>query len=175
MLSLEIIPKFASLLHRKRPVVLHGDGSPTRRYLFAGDACDALDTILHKGEIGQTYNVGSTDEVSNIQLCHKLLDIMGIDSNDEAVFKKWVKYTHDRPFNDHRYAVDATKLRNLGWTQRTAFEDGLRLTVDWYKQFGNKWWGNIEPALSPFPTVNEKIIRPDEEPVIDSASLERLR
>ncbi|KAF7193544.1 dTDP-D-glucose 4,6-dehydratase [Pseudocercospora fuligena] len=86
----KIIPKFVSLLNRRKPVVLHGTGTPTRRYLYAADACDALDTILHKGEIGQTYNVGSTDEISNLELCHKLLSIMGIDGDDEVEFRKWM-------------------------------------------------------------------------------------
>lgn len=167
----EIIPKFTSLLHRGRPVVIHGDGSPTRRYLYAGDAADAFDTILHKGVIGETYNVGSADEISNLELCRRLFAVMGIAAaDDEAAFRKWVKYTHDRPFNDHRYAVDATKLKGLGWVQRTSFEDGLRTTVDWYKAFGDRWWGDIENALSPFPIVVDKDVKSDHEPITDEAS-----
>lgn len=135
-------------------MVLHGDGSPTRRYLYAGDAADAFDTILHKGEIGQTYNVGSVDEISNMELCRRLLQVIrGIDINDEAEQQEWIKYTHDRPFNDHRYAVNAAKLKSLGWVQNTSFEEGLKTTVNWYKKYGDKWWGNIEHVLSPFPTV----------------------
>lgn len=149
----EIIPKFTALLNRGRPVVLHGDGSPTRRYLFAGDAADAFDTILHKGTLGHIYNVGSYDEISNMDLCVRLLKEMGIPNDSKADFDKWVKYTHDRPFNDHRYAVDGTKLRNLGWEQKTPFEEGLRTTVNWYRQFGEKWWGDISSVLSPFPIV----------------------
>ncbi|KAF7540187.1 hypothetical protein G7054_g1560 [Neopestalotiopsis clavispora] len=149
----KIIPKFTALLNRGRPVVLHGDGSPTRRYLFAGDAADAFDTILHKGTLGHIYNVGSYDEISNMDLCVKLLKEMGLPNNSKADFDKWVKYTHDRPFNDHRYAVDGTKLRKLGWDQKTPFEAGLKMTVDWYRQFGEKWWGDISNVLSPFPVV----------------------
>ena len=108
---------------------MHGDGSPTRRYLYAGDAADAFDTILHKGQLGHTYNVGSYDEVSNFSHCGKLLSEMGIPHGTPEEFSNWVKYTHDRPFNDHRYAVDGTKLRQLGWEQKTSFEDGLRSTV----------------------------------------------
>ena len=69
-------------------MVLHGDGSPTRRYLFAGDAADAFDTILHKGTLGHIYNVGSYDEISNIQLCGMLLKELGIASDDKAEFDK---------------------------------------------------------------------------------------
>lgn len=136
--------------------MLHGDGSPTRRYLFAGDAADAFDTILHKGTLGHIYNVGSYDEISNMELCVKLLKEMHIPNESKADFDKWVKYTHDRPFNDHRYAVDGTKLRNLGWEQKTPFELGLRTTVNWYRQFGETWWGDISNVLSPFPVVKRE-------------------
>jgi hypothetical protein len=88
-----------------------------------------------------------------MDLCVKLLKEMGLPNNSKADFDKWVKYTHDRPFNDHRYAVDGTKLRKLGWDQKTPFEAGLKMTVDWYRQFGEKWWGDISNVLSPFPVV----------------------
>lgn len=149
-------------------MVLHGDGTPTRRYLFAGDAADAFDTILHKGEMGHIYNVGSYDEISNINLCAKLLTEMGISHGTEDEFRKWVKYTHDRPFNDHRYAVDGTKLRKLGWDQKTSFADGLTLTVSWYKQFGERWWGDISHVLAPFPIVSGLDVTADTEPVTDA-------
>ncbi|KAK2052327.1 dTDP-glucose 4,6-dehydratase [Colletotrichum caudatum] len=164
----KIIPKFTCLLNRGQPVVLHGDGSPTRRYLFAGDAADAFDTILHKGQMGQIYNVGSYDEISNIDLCSHLLKEMNIPYSTTDEFKKWVKYTHDRPFNDHRYAVDGTKLRQLGWDQKTSFADGLRITVNWYRQFGEEWWGDISSVLTPFPVVQGLDVSADSEPIADS-------
>lgn len=136
--------------------MLHGDGSPTRRYLYAGDAADAFDTILHKGHIGQIYNVGSSDEVSNLDLCSKILDTMSIPHSTSEELKKWVKYTHDRPFNDRRYAVDGSKLKKLGWEQKTGIEEGLRITTDWYGRFGEKWWGDISHVLTPFPGVSEQ-------------------
>ncbi|KAK3366519.1 dtdp-glucose 4,6-dehydratase [Podospora didyma] len=138
----EIIPKFACLLNRGKPVVLHGDGTPTRRYLFAGDAADAFDTILHKGQPGQIYNAGSYDEISNLALCSKLLSEMDLPHESPEDFSSWVKYTHDRPFNDRRYA-----------DQKTPFTDGLRITVEWYRRFGEVWWDDISKALSPFPIV----------------------
>ncbi|RKU48195.1 hypothetical protein DL546_009568 [Coniochaeta pulveracea] len=163
----KIIPKFSCLLNRKQPVVLHGDGSPTRRYLYAGDAADAFDTILHKGQLGQVYNVGSYDEVSNLTLCSKLLAEFGIPHETPEEFRKWVKYTHDRPFNDHRYAVDGTKLRQLGWDQKTSFADGLKMTVEWYRRFGEQWWGDISHVLSPFPIVQGVEVHSDKEPISD--------
>lgn len=159
----KIIPKFSLLLHRGNPVVLHGDGTPTRRYLYAGDAADAFDTILHKGTMGQVYNVGSYDEVSNLTLCSKLLTYLNIPHETQAELHKWIKHTHDRPFNDHRYAVDGTKLRQLGWEQKTSFSDGLATTVDWYKKFGEQWWGDISKVLTPFPIVAGKEVFASEE------------
>ncbi|KAL2128367.1 hypothetical protein VTI74DRAFT_9272 [Chaetomium olivicolor] len=148
-------------------MILHGDGSPTRRYLYAGDAADAFDTILHRGQPGQIYNVGSQDEISNLALCRKLLAEMRIPHNTPEEFSRWVKYTHDRPFNDHRYAVDATKLKKLGWEQKTSFEEGLRVTVAWYKTFGERWWGDISKVLSPFPVLAGSEVVSDHEPLLD--------
>ncbi|CAI4219543.1 unnamed protein product [Parascedosporium putredinis] len=177
----KIIPKFTCLLNRGKPLVLHGDGSPTRRYLFAGDAADAFDTILHKGELGHIYNVGSYDEIANIDICGKLLTELKIPHDNEDEFRKWVKYTHDRPFNDHRYAVDGTKLRNLGWEQKTSFAEGLAITVDWYKRFGEKWWGDISHVLTPFPMVNGVNVVPDtdemitDSPQVDASALKKRK
>lgn len=156
-------------------MILHGDGSPTRRYLFAGDAADAFDTILHKGTLGQIYNVGSYDEISNLQLCRLLLKQMDIPSDDAEDFNQWVKYTQDRPFNDHRYAVDGTKLRQLGWEQKTTFAQGLKKTVDWYTRFGEEWWGDISKVLSPFPIVVEAEVVSDKEEVRDEPQSAKKR
>ncbi|KAI7277416.1 dTDP-glucose 4,6-dehydratase [Hortaea werneckii] len=144
----KIIPKFINLLQRKKPLWIHGDGQHTRRYLFAGDAADAFDTILHRGEIGQIYNVDSRDEISNLDLAGKLLAAFHVKD-----IAGCIEHTRDRPFNDRRYAVDGTKLRQLGWRQSVSFEEGLAMTVDWYKEFSN-WWGSIDAILSPFPVVN---------------------
>lgn len=146
----KIIPKFIMLLQRRDRLLLHGDGSPTRRYVYAGDIVDALDTVLHKGVIGQIYNIASKDEVSNMDICRRLLDIFGFPYHQ---VEEWVQYTEDRPFNDQRYATDGSKLAKLGWQPRTSFEDGLKLTVDWYQRFGEAWWGDISRVLTPFPVV----------------------
>jgi dTDP-D-glucose 4,6-dehydratase len=140
----EIIPKFIHLLERKRPLILHGNGENTRRYLYAADAADAFDTILHKGLPGNIYNVGSVDELSNLELCTKILRVYGIA---EDKIPNWIRYSRDRPFNDRRYAVDGTKLGLLGWKQRTSFKDGLQATIKWYQQFPN-WWGDVECVLT---------------------------
>jgi dTDP-glucose 4,6-dehydratase len=130
LMQLEIIPKFALLLQRRSRLLVHGDGTPTRRYLYAGDIVDALDTIFHKGIIGQIYNIASKDEISNISICHRLLELFELPHSTPKQFNKWVGHTEDRPFNDHRYATDGAKLAVLGWQPKTSFNDGIRITVD---------------------------------------------
>lgn len=149
----KIIPKFIMLLQRQLKLLLHGDGAPTRRYLYAGDIVDALDTIFHKGDIGQIYNIASKDEVSNIDICHKLLDIFQKSHATPDKLSQWVQHTEDRPFNDQRYATDGSKLAALGWQPQMSFDDGLRITVDWYQRFGEVWWGDISRVLTSFPVV----------------------
>lgn len=173
--AIEIIPKFVCLLNRKRPAVLHGDGSHTRNYLYAGDAADAFDTILHKGTLGQVYNVGSQDEISNIDMCGMILEEMGITAEAPGQSNQWIKYTQDRPFNDHRYAVDGTKLRKLGWEQNTTFAAGLSSTVAWYTRFGEQWWGDISKILSPFPIVVEEEVISDKEELCDEPQSPKKR
>jgi GDP-mannose 4,6 dehydratase len=132
-------------------LILHGSGLNTRRYLFAADAADAFDTILHRGKVGEIYNVDSIDEISNIELARKLLSHFDIPPGDE---NKWIQHVTDRPFNDMRYAVDARKLRGLGWTQKVGLEEGLTRTVEWYKKWGTGWWGDVSGCLSAFPEVS---------------------
>ena len=150
-----MIPKFINLLRRRKPLLLHGDGQHTRRYLYAGDAVEAFDTILHKGEIGETYNVDSQDEISNVQLAKKLLGLFGLTDSGE-----WIQYTRDRKFNDRRYAVDGSKLHELGWKQRTRFDAALQMTVDWYGKFAG-WFGDIEGVLTAHPVVKgDHVVQP---------------
>lgn len=158
----KVIPKFTLLLQRSQRLSLHGDGKNTRRYLYAGDAADAFDTILHRGEPGHIYNVGSRDEVSNLELCSLLIGEFGMANKTDVDLYKHVQHTQDRPFNDHRYAVDGNKLKKLGWEQKTSFADGLRTTVEWYRKYGTEWWGDIESRLTPFPLP----AAPDSEPAV---------
>ena len=150
-----MIPKFINLLRRGKPLLLHGDGQHTRRYLYAGDAAEAFDTILHKGEIGETYNVDSKDEISNLQLAEKLIGLFGMTDSGN-----WIQYTRDRKFNDRRYAVDGSKLEKLGWKQRTSFDAALQVTVDWYGKFAG-WFGDIEGVLTAHPVVKgDHVVQP---------------
>lgn len=96
-----------------------------------------------------------------MDLCGMMVGAMGLADDDgstsrEAVLRRWVKYTHDRPYNDRRYAVDDSKLKTLGWSQRTGLAEGLQRTVEWYAQFGERWWGDISHVLTPFPVLSDE-------------------
>lgn len=131
--------------------MLHGDGSPTRHYLYGADAADAFDYVLAKGQVGQIYNVASEDEISNIEICRLLLAESGRPVSTRQDFEQQVDFVRDRPFNDDRYAVDGSKLRSLGWEQNTPFSEGLATTFAWYQEHGQTWWGDINPVLTAYP------------------------
>lgn len=105
----------------------------------------------------------SQDEVSNLQLAEKLLGLFGLTD-----VKAWIQHTHDRKFNDRRYAVDGSKLHKLGWKQRTKFETALEATVDWYGKFPG-WHGDIEGVLTAHPVVKGDRVTEQGEVVVEPA------
>lgn len=124
------------MLGQKLQIQGHGDNS--RRYLYGADAADAFDTILHKGCIGSCYNVGSADEVTNIDVALRILDYFGHDAKNRL--EDYVEWIEDRPFNDSDYNICDKKLKDLGWIQRTEFNHGLAKTVQWYRVYSRNWW-----------------------------------
>ncbi|MBI2654870.1 dTDP-glucose 4,6-dehydratase [Candidatus Woesearchaeota archaeon] len=127
----KIISKFIISLLEGRKVTLHGDGSNIRTYIYVDDFSNAVDIVFNKGKIGEIYNIGTSDEISNMGLGRLLIKKLGKGES-------CIEFVKDRPFNDKRYSVDAGKLMALGWKQKYSFEDGLDKTISWYK--GNKWW-----------------------------------
>ena len=115
---------------------VYGEGLNVRDWLYVEDHCKAIDLILHKGRIGEVYNVGGHNEKANIEVVKTLLRILG---KDESL----IRYVKDRPGHDMRYAIDPTKIQTeLGWEPETNFNDGLRKTVNWYLA-NTSWWQNI--------------------------------
>jgi dTDP-glucose 4,6-dehydratase len=119
-------------------VSMYGDGSNVREWIYVDDYCRALDTILNKGVIGDVYNIGSGWERSNKDVTHALLNIF--EEKEDMI-----EYVKDRPGHDWRYAVDSSKLRDLGWKPSGTFEDRLRETVEWYKT-NEAWWKPLKEA-----------------------------
>ncbi|KAI8817523.1 uncharacterized protein EV422DRAFT_216489 [Fimicolochytrium jonesii] len=143
----KIIPKFVTLLSEGGKVFIHGDGSNTRRFIYGTDVADAIEVILHKGHTGETYNIGTPFEISNLNLTKYLIELMGLKEKE----KELIEFVEDRPFNDTRYAIDSAKLEALGWKPKVSFEEGVRKTISWYTQYSRKWWSNIQGALVAHP------------------------
>jgi dTDP-glucose 4,6-dehydratase len=111
---------------------VYGDGMQVRNWLHVSDHCRALDLVLRAGEAGQTYNVGGPDELPNIEVVRRILELTG---RDESL----IEHVVDRLGHDRRYSLASDKLiSTLGWTPTVRFSEGLRATVDWYRE--NPWW-----------------------------------
>jgi dTDP-glucose 4,6-dehydratase len=127
----KIIPLFVSNLIDDIPVPLYGDGGNVRDWLHVLDHCRAIDVVITKGNSGEVYNIGGGNEVKNVDLTHRILDLLGKPAT-------LIKPVQDRQGHDRRYALDTTKLRGLGWQPEVVFDDGLAETVRWYRE--NEWW-----------------------------------
>lgn len=132
----KVIPLFVTNALDDRPLPLYGDGLNVRDWLHVDDHCRALDLLIERGRPGETYNVGGGAEVTNLDLTHRILNLLDRPAS-------LVDPVADRPGHDRRYRLDDAKLRALGWEPRTAFETGLAATVDWYRK-NEGWWRPIK-------------------------------
>lgn len=142
----KLIPKFILLAMEGQPLPIHGDGSNVRSYLFCEDVAEAFEVILHKGEVGHVYNIGTDKERKVLDVAKDICKIFTLDPNNV------IKFVENRPFNDQRYFLDHQKLKNLGWSERTSWEEGLRKTMEWYVK-NPSWWGDVSGALVPHPRM----------------------
>ena len=128
----KLFPRFITNLIDKKPIQIYGDGKYVRDWLYVEDHCRAIDLVLEKGRLGETYLIGSMiKEINNLEFAKKLLKIFNLDET-------YLKFVKDRSGHDRRYAIDSTKIRALGWEPKYDFDTWLGKTVDWYK--GNEWW-----------------------------------
>ncbi|KAK8939436.1 putative rhamnose biosynthetic enzyme 2 [Platanthera guangdongensis] len=142
----KLIPKFILLAMAGKPLPIHGDGSNVRSYLYCEDVAEAFEVILHKGEVGHIYNIGTKKERRVIDVAKDICKLFSLDANSV------IKFVENRPFNDQRYFLDDQKLKKLGWSERTTWDEGLRKTLEWYT--GNPdWWGDVSGALLPHPRM----------------------
>lgn len=122
-----------------KPLPVYGDGSNVRDWLFVEDHCAAIRTVLDRGSVGETYNIGGNSERKNIDVVKAICDLVDEFRPDAALGsrRKLITFVADRPGHDRRYAIDASKVRReLGWAPSAQFEDGLRKTVEWYLEHG---------------------------------------
>ncbi len=140
----KLIPLVINNALNGKDLPVYGDGKNVRDWLYVVDHCTAILQVLQKGRVGETYNVGGNSEKQNIEVVQTICDIL-----DEKVVslpsgqprRSLIKFVKDRAGHDRRYAIDASKLKNeLGWEPSVTFEDGIRMTIDWYLE--NEEWMN---------------------------------
>jgi dTDP-glucose 4,6-dehydratase len=138
----KLIPLAISNIKNKKPVPIYGKGKNVRDWLWVEDHARAIDVIFHKGNNGDTYNIGGFNEWRNIDLIHLLCNIMDKKlGRAEGESTQLITFVKDRAGHDARYAIDAAKLKNeLGWEPSIQFKEGLEKTVDWY--LTNETWLN---------------------------------
>ena len=136
----KLIPLSINNILNKKALPIYGKGENVRDWLYVIDHASAIDVILHKGKIGDTYNVGGHNEWTNIDLIKLLCKLMDEKlGNAAGISEQLISFVKDRAGHDLRYAIDATKLKDeLGWVPSVTFEEGLSKTIDWYLE--NKDW-----------------------------------
>ncbi len=133
----KLIPFFISKLLKNEKVPVYGDGLNVRDWLYVYDHCEAIDVVLHKGKVGEIYNIGGHNEKTNLEITKLILSAMGKDENS-------IEYVEDRLGHDKRYAISNDKITTeLNWTPSLTFEEGIKLTIDWYLS-NQDWIQNIE-------------------------------
>jgi UDP-glucose 4,6-dehydratase len=137
----KLIPKFIHLAMQGRPFTVHGDGGQQRSYMYVEDVAKAFTFVLHKGTVGEVYNIGTLHERNVMSVAKDICKRFDLDE------KKQIVHVRDRLFNDARYWMCNKKLRALGWEEETTWEEGMNKTVEWYKANIDQW-PKLETALS---------------------------
>ena len=132
----KLIPLMIANALADKELPVYGKGENVRDWLYVEDHCSAIDLIIHKGRVGEVYNIGGHNEKTNLEVVKIILKELG-KSED------LIRYITDRPGHDMRYAIDPTKIHNeLGWLPETKFEDGIKKTIKWYLD-NKEWWQHI--------------------------------
>ncbi len=140
----KLIPKTIIRASMNLKVPVYGTGKNIRDWIYVLDHCEAIDLIIKKGEKGEIYNISSNEEKTNLEVVKTILRLM---NKDESL----IEFVEDRPGHDLRYSLDSTKIRKeLGWKPKYSFEDGIKMTINWY--LNNKWWWKS--------IIDDKILHP---------------
>ena len=127
----KVIPLFVTNLLEGRNVPLYGDGGNVRDWCHVADNCAGVDLVLRAGTVGEIYNIGAGNEITNLDLTHRLLSLL--DCGEDRIDR-----VEDRLGHDRRYSIDCSKVRALGWSPTRQLDDALADTVAWYRD--NRWW-----------------------------------
>jgi len=132
----KLIPLMISRALADEELPVYGNGENVRDWLHVSDHCEAIDLIIHKGKVGEVYNIGGHNERTNLQVVQTILK--ALDKPESLI-----KYVKDRPGHDRRYAIDPSKIhRELGWLPETSFAEGIKKTINWYLNH-QEWWRPI--------------------------------
>ena len=138
----KLIPVIIRSLVKNNKIPIYGDGQQIREWLFVEDHCDAILKVINKGVIGESYNIGSKNEIANIELVKKIIKVYNNITGSNKNLNSSVKYVKDRLGHDFRYSVNCKKLQSqLGWKNETPFMESLTQTVNWY--LVNPNWLNL--------------------------------
>jgi len=122
----KLIPKTIILAHNNKKIPIYGNGKNIRDWIYVEDHCDAVLSALHHGKSGESYNISANNEIDNLTIVRKILEIMNKPEN-------LIEFVEDRPGHDFRYSLDSTKISDqLGWKVKSSFEEGLEKTIQWY-------------------------------------------
>lgn len=143
----KLIPHMIINALKGRELPIYGDGSQVRDWLYVEDHARALWTVLHQGQVGETYNIGGHNEQTNLDVVHRICAILQEQAPESAPagghYEDLITYVHDRPGHDTRYAINASKIeQELGWRPRETFHTGLAKTVRWYLDHPS-WWQRV--------------------------------
>ena len=123
----KLVPKVITNAMNNQPIPVYGSGKQVRDWLYVSDHCEAIVTLISKGEPGEVYNIAAQNELTNLEIIESLTDIVG----DKAHL---IEHVNDRLGHDFRYSVDDSKIRNLGWSPLVEFKEGVHRTVEWYSR-----------------------------------------
>ena len=139
----KLIPLMIANALNDKPLPVYGEGLNVRDWLYVEDHCRAIDLIIHKGRVGEVYNVGGHNERPNIFIVKTIINQLHDRLQDEGISEDLIKHVADRLGHDRRYGIDPTKIKNdLGWYPETPFEKGIVLTIDWYLEH-EEWMEHI--------------------------------
>jgi len=142
----KLIPLMILNCLEEKPLPVYGTGENIRDWLYVEDHCDAIYTILQKGTIGETYNVGGNNEIKNIQIVEEICDVLNDihPAGSGKSYHELITFVKDRPGHDFRYAIDASKLKKeIGWEPKESFNTGIQKTIEWYLK-NEEWWRIIQ-------------------------------
>ncbi len=140
----KLVPKTIILAYHNKKIPIYGNGKNIRDWIYVDDHCDAVLSALHHGKSGESYNISANNEIDNLAIVRKILEIM---NKPETL----IEFVEDRPGHDLRYSLDSTKISDqLGWKVKSSFEEGLEKTVQWYLD-NPELLNNVSSVLDPTP------------------------